>query len=50
MATNLAASRLMVRHAAASLDAQASNVASICAMAKLFATDHCFQVHYCTLL
>lgn len=44
MTTNLTASRLMVRHAAASLDAQVPNIAAVCAMAKLFATDHCYQV------
>lgn len=44
MATDLTASRLMVRHAAVNLDEQSPNVASVCAMAKLFATDHCFQV------
>ncbi|KAK3726323.1 hypothetical protein QZH41_012747, partial [Actinostola sp. cb2023] len=44
MATNLTASRLMVRHAAANLDNQSPNAATLCAMAKLFATDHCFQI------
>lgn len=44
MATNLQASRLMVRQAANFLDQQHSQSASFCAMAKLFATDHCFQV------
>ncbi|XP_048578658.1 isobutyryl-CoA dehydrogenase, mitochondrial isoform X2 [Nematostella vectensis] len=44
MATDLTASRLMVRHAATSLDKNAHNVATLCAMAKLFATDKCFEI------
>ena len=34
----------MVRHAARALDAGANNVAELCAMAKLFATDNCFSI------
>lgn len=44
MATSLVASRLMVRKAAAALDKDSANAAELCAMAKLFATDHCFAV------
>jgi isobutyryl-CoA dehydrogenase len=44
MATNLVASRLMVRHAARALDAGADNAVELCAMAKLFATDNCFNI------
>lgn len=44
MATNLQASRLMVRNAAAAIDNNHPSVASLCAMAKLFATDHCFDI------
>ena len=44
MATNLVASRLMVRHAARALDAGADNAVELCAMAKLFATDNCFSI------
>ncbi len=44
MATSLAASRLMVRNAASALDNGANNAVDLCAMAKLFATDHCFTI------
>ena len=44
MATSLVASRLMVRKAAAALDEGSDNVVELCAMAKLFATDHCFAI------
>jgi len=44
MATALSASRLMLYQAAAALDARADNAPSLCAQAKLFATDHCFDV------
>ena len=44
MATDLVASRLLVRQAAQALDCQAPNRLALCAMAKLFATDKCFDV------
>ena len=44
MATKLVASRALVRNAAIALDSNHPNVASLCAMAKLFATDNCFEV------
>ena len=44
MATDLVASRLMVRNAASALDNHTSNAVQLCAMAKLFATDKCFEV------
>ncbi len=44
LGTSLTASRLMVRHAAAALDDGDCNTAELCAMAKLFATDHCFNI------
>ena len=44
MATNLVASRLMVRNAARALDNSADNAVELCAMAKLFATDKCFDI------
>jgi alkylation response protein AidB-like acyl-CoA dehydrogenase len=44
MATELEAARLMVRRAAHALDELAPEAASLCAMAKRFATDACFQV------
>ncbi len=44
MATDLQASRLMVRSAAAALDACASDATMLCAMAKRFATDACFAI------
>ncbi|KAI8469108.1 MAG: acyl-CoA dehydrogenase/oxidase C-terminal [Monoraphidium minutum] len=44
MATRLQASRLMVRHAARALDAQAPEATMMAAMAKRFATDECFRV------
>lgn len=34
----------MVRKAAEALDEDSDNVAELCAMAKLFATDHCFTI------
>ena len=47
MATNLVASRVMVRTAAKALDDGAPNAVALCSMAKLFATDACFQVNHC---
>lgn len=44
MATDLEASRLMIRRAAAALDAGASDATRWCAMAKRFATDAGFRV------
>jgi len=44
MATSLQASRLMVRHAAAALDAGHVGGTGQAAMAKRFATDACFEV------
>ncbi len=44
MATNLEAARLMVRRAAAALDAKSPDATRLCAMAKRFATDVGFDV------
>ena len=44
MATGLVTSRLIVRHAAKALQDNAPNAAEMCAMAKLFATDNCYQI------
>lgn len=44
MATSIQASRLMVRHAAAALDARSPTATLECAMAKRFATDACYNV------
>ena len=44
MLTGLTASRLMVRKAAVALDEAADNAVELCAMAKLFSTDHCFSI------
>ena len=44
MATDLEASRLMVRAAAAALDAGSPDATKLCAMAKRFATDACFGI------
>ena len=44
MATDLVASRLLVHRAAQALDDCAPNRVALCAMAKLFATDKCFEV------
>ena len=44
MATDLVASRLLVHRAAQALDNCAPNRVALCAMAKLFATDKCFDV------
>ncbi|KAI3430470.1 hypothetical protein D9Q98_005065 [Chlorella vulgaris] len=44
MATTVQASRLMVRHAAAALDARSPTATIECAMAKRFATDSCYNV------
>ncbi|KAJ3590510.1 hypothetical protein NHX12_008461 [Muraenolepis orangiensis] len=44
MATKLVASRLFVRQAATALQENRSDAATLCAMAKLFATDECFNI------
>lgn len=44
MATNLVASRQMIRLAASKLDLDDVDKSTYCAMAKRFATDTCFQV------
>lgn len=44
MATSLVTSRLIVRQAACALDAKSPEAPTLCSMAKLFATDQCFQV------
>eukprot|EP00455_Lapot_gusevi_P034293 TRINITY_DN3775_c0_g1_i4.p1 TRINITY_DN3775_c0_g1~~TRINITY_DN3775_c0_g1_i4.p1 ORF type:complete len:410 (+),score=117.49 TRINITY_DN3775_c0_g1_i4:74-1303(+) len=43
MATDIHASRLMVRHAASLLDQKHAQATMYCAMAKRFATDACFK-------
>jgi alkylation response protein AidB-like acyl-CoA dehydrogenase len=44
MATGLEASRTLLWRAAAALDAKAANATQLCAMAKRFVTDTCFEV------
>lgn len=44
MATDLEASRLMVRHGARLITENSPNYTMYCAMAKRFATDKCFDV------
>ncbi|XP_018079778.1 acyl-CoA dehydrogenase family member 8 L homeolog isoform X1 [Xenopus laevis] len=44
MATRLVTSRLIVRHAADALQNGTGDAATLCAMAKLFATDECFKI------
>ena len=44
MATELQASQLMVRNAASALDNRDPHATKLCAMAKRFATDSCFEV------
>jgi len=44
MATNLVASRSMVRNAARALDTNHPDTVQLCSMAKLFATDNCFEI------
>lgn len=44
MATDLEASRMMVRHGARMIDEQAENYTMYCAMAKKFATDKCWDI------
>ncbi|XP_069004449.1 isobutyryl-CoA dehydrogenase, mitochondrial [Embiotoca jacksoni] len=44
MATKLVASRLLVREAATALQGKRADAVSLCSMAKLFATDECFDI------
>ena len=44
MATELEASRLMVRHGARLLSEKAENYTMYCSMAKKYATDKCFNI------
>merc|ERR550519_786145 len=44
MATQLVASRSMVRNAARALDSGHPDTVQLCSMAKLFATENCFEV------
>ncbi|KAM8903293.1 isobutyryl-CoA dehydrogenase, mitochondrial isoform 2-T2 [Spinachia spinachia] len=44
MATKLVASRLLVREAATALQEKRPDAVSLCSMAKLFATDECFNI------
>ncbi|XP_037123859.1 isobutyryl-CoA dehydrogenase, mitochondrial [Syngnathus acus] len=44
MATDLVASRLLVRQAAVALQEERTDAVQLCSMAKLFATDHCFDI------
>lgn len=46
MATRLVAARLMVRNAARALQEEREDAPVLCSMAKLFATDACFEVGY----
>uniref|UniRef100_A0A8C5MTZ9 Isobutyryl-CoA dehydrogenase, mitochondrial n=1 Tax=Leptobrachium leishanense TaxID=445787 RepID=A0A8C5MTZ9_9ANUR len=44
MATGLVTARLIVRHAAQALQEDRGDAATVCAMAKLYATEECFKV------
>lgn len=44
MATDLEASRLMVRHGARMIEEKEANYTMYCAMAKKFATDKCSAI------
>ncbi|KAL3991721.1 hypothetical protein ACER0C_011346 [Sarotherodon galilaeus] len=44
MATKLVASRLLIREAAKALQEDRPDAVAICSMAKLFATDECFNI------
>ena len=50
MGTKLTASRALVRNAARALDAKHKDTVSLCAMAKMFATENCFEVKIMVLL
>ncbi|KAF0311889.1 Isobutyryl-CoA dehydrogenase, mitochondrial [Amphibalanus amphitrite] len=43
-ATDLVAARMMVRNAAAALQTNHPDTVALCSMAKLFATDRCFEI------
>ena len=44
MASDLMASRLLVRNAALALQSQHKDLVSLCSMAKLYATEKCFNI------
>ena len=44
MGTKLTASRSLVRNAAIALDTKHKDTVSLCAMAKMYATENCFEV------
>jgi isobutyryl-CoA dehydrogenase len=44
MATKLVASRMMIRNAATALEESHPNHVTLCSMAKLYATEACFEV------
>merc|ERR1712029_371093 len=44
MGTKLTASRALVRNAAIALDSKHKDLVSLCAMAKMFATENCFEI------
>ena len=44
MATDLVASRLLVRHAARAMDARDPSLRALCSMAKLQVTEKCFDI------
>ena len=44
MGTKLTASRSLVRNAANALDTKHKDTVSLCAMAKMFATENCYEV------
>lgn len=46
MATKLVASRLLVREAARALQENHSDAVPLCSIAKLFATDECYNVSF----
>uniref|UniRef100_A0A4X1V565 Acyl-CoA dehydrogenase family member 8 n=1 Tax=Sus scrofa TaxID=9823 RepID=A0A4X1V565_PIG len=49
MATKLVASRLMIRSAAVALQEEREDAVALCSMAKLFATDECFEISWLEL-
>ena len=46
MASELLASRMLVRNAAVALDSKHPDTVALCAAAKMFATKHCQAVSY----
>lgn len=46
MATKLVASRLIIRNAATALEDNHPNHVTLCSMAKLYATEACFEVYF----